>query len=177
MMRALGGFLCVAILACGASAEAQTTEDEAAVRGLPHAFSDAFNKHDGDALATMMADDVDFVTVGLTWLHGRADFEKYHTRLMVGRFKEITHTVLETSVRFIRPDVAMVYHSWAIQGDKNVDGSARPQRFGLMTMVAEKRNGKWFVAAVQNVNGPTGPIVRTPEAEDIKSPIVVPRPK
>jgi uncharacterized protein (TIGR02246 family) len=176
MMRALCGFLCLASLAFGASAEAQTKQDEAAVRGLPQAFSDAFNKHDGHALATIMADDVDFVTVGLTWLHGRADFEKYHTRLMVGRFKDITHTVLETRVRFIRPDVAVVHHSWTIQGDKNVDGSARPQRFGLMTMVAEKRNGNWLVAAVQNVNGPTDRS-RTPEAEDIKSPIVVPRPK
>jgi hypothetical protein len=57
-----------------------------------------------------------------------------------------------------------------------VDGSARPQRFGLMTIVAEKRNGTWLVAAVQNTNGPTDRS-STPEGEDIKSPIVVPRPK
>jgi uncharacterized protein (TIGR02246 family) len=118
MMKALSGFLCFAILAFGTCAEAQTKQDEAAVRELPQAFSMAFNKHDGHALAAIMADDVDFVTVGLTWLHGRADFEKYHTRLLVGRFKDITFTVLETHVRFIRPDVAVVHHSWAIQGDK-----------------------------------------------------------
>jgi hypothetical protein len=64
----------------------------------------------------------------------------------------------------------------SIQGDKNVDGSARPQRFGLTTIVAEKRNGTWLVAAVQNTNGPTDRS-STPEEDDIKSPIVVPRPK
>ena len=81
-------------------------------------------------------------------------------------------------MRFLRPDVAVVRHSWMAQGDRNVDGTARPQRFGLMTMVAEKRNGIWLVAAVQNTNGPTDATqVRTPEAQDIKSPIVVPRPK
>jgi uncharacterized protein (TIGR02246 family) len=175
-MRALCGFFCFAILASGTLAGAQTKQDEAAVRELPQAFSMAFNKHDGPALAAIMADDVDFVTVGLTWLHGRADFEKYHTRLMVGRFKNIAYTVLETHVRFIRPDVAVASHSWSIQGDKNVDGSARPQRFGLMTMVAEKRNGTWVVAAVQNTNGPTE-VSSAPEADDIKSPIVVPGPK
>jgi uncharacterized protein (TIGR02246 family) len=174
-MKAVSGFLCFAILALGTCAEAQSKQDEAAVRELPQAFSRAFNKHDGHALAAIMADDVDFVTVGLTWLHGRADFEKYHTRLMVGRFKDVTLTVLETRLRFIRPDVAVVHHSWAIQGDKNVDGSARPQRFGLMTIVAEKRNGTWLVAAVQNTNGPTDPSSAAPD--DIKSPIVVPRPK
>jgi hypothetical protein len=29
-----------------------------------------------------MADEVDFVTVGAVWLHGRPDFEKYHVRLL-----------------------------------------------------------------------------------------------
>jgi|SRR5688572_7825735 len=143
-MRAFWGALCLVVIGAGAPNAQQTTQDEAALRALPQAFSGAFNKHDGHALAAIMAEDVHFVTVGLTWLHGRADFEKYHTRLFAGRFKEITHTVLETHVQFVRPDVAVVRHSWAGQGDKNVDGSARPQRFGLMTMVADKRNGIWL---------------------------------
>ena len=79
-------------------------------------------------------------------------------------------------MQFVRPDVAVVRHSWKAKGDKNVDGSARPQRFGLMTMVADKRNGVWLVAAVQNTNGPTDATeTRTPEAQDMKSGIVVPR--
>jgi uncharacterized protein (TIGR02246 family) len=113
----------------------------------------------------------------LTWLHGRADFEKYHTRLLTGRFSGITHTVLDTDVRFIRSEVAVVRHSWSTASDVNPDGSPRPSRFGLMTMVAEKRNGTWLVVQVQNSNGPTDGPLRSPEAYDIKSPIVVPRPK
>jgi uncharacterized protein (TIGR02246 family) len=175
-MMKVYGCLCLAILALATSAAAQTKQDEAAVRALPNAFSAAFNKHDAHALAAIMTEDVDFVTVGLTWLPNRADFEKYHARLMADRFKDITHKVLETNVKFLRPDVAVVRHSWAIQGDKNVDGSARQPRFGLMTMVAEKRNGTWLVSQVQNVNAGTER-GRTPEASDIKSPIVVPKPK
>jgi uncharacterized protein (TIGR02246 family) len=68
-----------------------------------------------------MAEDVDFVTVSATWLSGRADFEKYHTRLLSGQFKESTGTPLETAVRFIRPDLALLHCSWRHQGDKNVD--------------------------------------------------------
>jgi hypothetical protein len=30
----------------------------------------------------------DFVNVGGDWLHGRADFKLYHTRLLSGRFRE-----------------------------------------------------------------------------------------
>jgi len=166
----------VVFLASVATAQAQTKEDEASLRRLPEAFSAAFNRHDGHQLAAIMAENVDFVTVGLTWLQGRADFETYHTRLFADRFKHIAHTVLETHVRFLRPDLAVVRHSWSAQGDKNVDGSARPTRYGLMTMVAEKRANNWLISSVQNVNGPTGAL--TPEATGIKTPpIVVPRPK
>ena len=58
---------------------AQTKSDEEVVRTLPQAFANAWAKHDGHELAKIMADDVDFVTVGATWLHGRPDFEKYHS--------------------------------------------------------------------------------------------------
>lgn len=165
------------LLSMAGASNAQAPADEAALRRLPEAFSDAFNNHDGRALASIMADDVDFVTVGLTWFHGRADFETYHTRLLRGRFKDISHKILQTHVRFIRPDVAVVRHSWTVQGDRNIDGSARAPRFGMMTMVAEKKDGAWIVAAVQNVNAPTGEAVAiSPETEGIKpGPIVVPR--
>ena len=70
---------------------AQTKPDEDAVRRLPQSFSDAWARHDGHELANIMADDVDFVTVATTYLHGRADFEKFHLRLLGGRFKESEH--------------------------------------------------------------------------------------
>src|SRR5215467_1815751 len=120
------------------SANAQTKADEEAVRKLPQAFCDAWANHDGHELAKIMADDVDFVTVATTYLHGRADFEKFHTRLLSGRFKEAAIKQIEITSRFLRPDMAVVHWSWKIEGDKNMDGTARQQpRYGLMTMVAE----------------------------------------
>ena len=96
----------------------QSKQDEEALRKLPDAFSAAFAKHDAHQLGQIMAENVAFVTVGLTWLQGRADFEKYHKRLLEGRFSQIVHKVLETHVQFIRPDVAVVRHSWAVSGDE-----------------------------------------------------------
>jgi uncharacterized protein (TIGR02246 family) len=136
------GLLAFMVLALGTIAEAKSKQDEEALRKLPQAFCDAWAKHDGHELAKIMAEDVDFVTVGATWFHGRADFEKYHTRLLDVRFKESTLAPLETAVRFIRPDLAVIHWSWSIQGDKNADGSARPPRFGLMTVLAEKESGR-----------------------------------
>jgi uncharacterized protein (TIGR02246 family) len=152
-------------------AAAQTKPDEEAVRKLPQAFCHAWGKHDGHELSEIMADDVDFVTVGATWLHGRSDFEKYHTRLLSGRFHESTVTPLETAVRFLRSDVAVIHWSWKIVGDKNPDGTARQPRYGMMTMVAEKHDDTWLVVVSQNDNSFPG---MAPEFEGIHTPMPIP---
>ena len=168
MKPALWGLL----LFFAAGASSQTKLDEDAVRRIPQAFSDAWAKHDGHELAKIMADDVDFVTVATTYLHGRDDFEKFHTRLLGGRFKESTITVLETTTRFLHPDLAVVHWSWRIAGDRNMDGTRREQpRYGMMTMVAEKRKGSWLVVVAQNTNAGLGV---PPELEGIKTPIAIP---
>ena len=158
-------------LAAISAARAQTKLDEEAVHNLPQAFSSAFSKHDGHQLAQIMADDVDFVTVGATWLHGKSDFEKYHTRLLNGRFHGVKFEVLQVAVRFLRPDIAIVHWSWTGTGDKNPDGTARKRRLGMMTMVAEQRAGSWLVVASQNDDSFPGV---APEFEGITTPMPMP---
>jgi uncharacterized protein (TIGR02246 family) len=163
-------WLSVLILFGGAFANAQTKSDEEAVRGLPRAFCAAWAKHDGHELSAIMAEDVDFVTVRGVWLKGRSNFEKYHSRLLTGRFRDATNTPLEIRVRFLRPDEAVIHWSWVIEGEKASDGSSRPKRFGLMTMVAKKADKDWKVIVAQNTNA--GPSVS--EADDIDLPIRLP---
>jgi uncharacterized protein (TIGR02246 family) len=165
-------FLCRLLLfLLAAGANAQRKADEEVVRRLPPAFSDAWAKHDGHELAKILADDVDFVTVATTYLHGRADFEKFHTRLLSGRFKEASITPLETTARFLRPDMAVVDGSFRIEGDKNADGTARLPRFGMMVMVAEKRNGRLARGGRPEHECGTG---LPPELQDMKTPIPIP---
>jgi uncharacterized protein (TIGR02246 family) len=170
-MKFLPGVLLLILLAATSNAFAQSKTDEEAVRRLPQDFCDAWAKHDGRSLAKMMADDVDFVTVATTYLHSRADFEKFHVRLLSGRFKDSILTPLETTTRFLRPDMAVVHWSWKIEGDKNPDGTARPARFGMMTLVAEKQSRNWLVVVGQNTNAILG---IPPELQDIKTPIAIP---
>jgi len=152
---------------------AQSKADEEAVRRLPQSFCEAWERHDGHALAKIMADDVDFVTVADVYLHGKADFEKFHVRLLSGRFKDSHTTPLQTTVRFLQPDIAVVHWSWRIDSDKNFDGTPRAPRFGMMTMIAQKRRGTWQVVVAQNTNSELG---TPPELQEIKNPIPVPGP-
>lgn len=173
-MKTQPACIAMAVMVASAPVCAQTEADHEALRQLPVAFSQAWAKQDGRALARIMAEDVDFVNVGAVWLHGRRDFETYHTRLLQGRFTGSTNIPLKTSIRFVRPDLATVRWSWAIEGDRDPDGTLRPKRFGLMTMLAEKRTGKWVVVAAQNTNAAAQP---PPEAHDIDSPIAMPHPE
>ena len=118
-----------------------------------------------------MAEDVDFVTVATTYLHGREDFETFHVRLLSGRFKDSTMTALKITTRFLRPDMAVVHWSWKIEGDKNFDGTARQPRYGMMTLVAEKKAGSWLVVVGQNTNAILGV---PPELRGITTPIAIP---
>jgi uncharacterized protein (TIGR02246 family) len=153
------------------AAHAANPNDEAAVRNIPQAFAAAWATHDGHELAKLMAEDVDLVNVGGDWLQGRADFELYHSRLLSGRFRESTLVPLQTVVRFLRPNLAVVHCSWKIQGDKSEDLTPRKPRFGLFTMVVEKRDAGWLIVEAQNTNWLPGP---NPELRGITPPIVFP---
>jgi len=163
--------LLVSVLVAECAVHAQNKRDEDAVRNIPQAWAAAWAKHDGHQLAKTMSEDVDFVNVGGDWLHGRPDFELYHTRLLSGRFRESTITPLETAVRFLRPNLAVLHWSWRVQGDRNEDLTPRKPRFGMFTMIAEKQRGEWLVVVAQNVNWDPGP---NPELNGIKPPIVFP---
>jgi len=164
-------FASLLIFDCAACAQSKT--DEAAVRNIPQAFAAAWAKHDGQQLARIMAENVDFVDVGADWLRGRADFALYHSRLLSVRFRDSTLTPLEISVRFLRPDLAVLHWSWRIEGDRNFDQTPRNPRFGLFTMIVAKTGGKWLVTVAQNTNRipPPNP---DPEMEGIKPGILFP---
>ncbi|HTG61271.1 MAG TPA: SgcJ/EcaC family oxidoreductase [Terriglobia bacterium] len=170
MKYLLSASLCF-LLASTSHALAQSKADEEAVGKLPQEFCEAWAKHDGHALAKIMAEDVDFVTVATTYLHGRTDFETFHVRLLSGRFKDSTISVLKTTTRFLRRDMAVVHWSWRIEGDKNADGTPRQPRYGMMTLVAEKKVGNWQVIVGQNTNAILGV---PPELQGIKTPIAIP---
>lgn len=130
-MRLLPNLL-FAFLVVPCAAHAQSRSDESAVRKIPQQFAAAWAKHSGHELAKITSEDIDFVNVGGDW-----------------RFRESTLEPLETVVRFLRPNLAVIHWSWKIQGDKNDDLTSRKPRFGLFTMIAEKKEAEWLIIEAQ----------------------------
>src|SRR5215203_487152 len=147
--------LLLVIVSIALPAAAQTkgnAKDEEAIKGITFKWQEAWNLHDIKALAALVAEDVDFITVGGAWQKNRKEFAAFHTQRHEMQFKESIWTTKKTTVEFIKSDVAVAHVEWGIVGDKDPDGTPRPPRRGIFTWVLEKRKGAWTIIASQNTN-------------------------
>jgi uncharacterized protein (TIGR02246 family) len=127
-------------------------KDTEAIKNIALKWQDDWNRHDMKALPALVAEDVDFITVGGVWQKNRKEFEEYHAKGHAMQFKESVWTTKNTTVKFIKSDIAVAHVEWVIQGDKDPDGTPRQQRQGIFTWVLERRKGAWLIIAAQNTN-------------------------
>lgn len=127
-------------------------KDRESIKSIALKWQDGWNRHDMKALAALMAEGVDFVTVSGTWQKSPKEFEEYYAKRHVMQYKESVWTLKSSEVKFIKPDVAMAHVEWSLKGDKDADGTPRQPRQGIFTWVLEKRKGKWLIIAAQNTN-------------------------
>jgi uncharacterized protein (TIGR02246 family) len=125
--------------------------DEEAVNAVVRAFEEAWNRHDMDSLANLFADDADFVNVRGRRL-GRAAIKEAHVASHTRIFKNSHLVIGETSVRFLKPDVAVARSRWDLTGHTTPAGQAAPPRKGFVTNVLVKSKGKWQIVVAQNTD-------------------------
>jgi uncharacterized protein (TIGR02246 family) len=130
-------------------------EDEKPVRALLEALSDAFAKLDAHAFSMVFHDDADFTNVWGMTAHGRKAIEEFHRPLLEGdgsglvpSFKHAETKVLDTRVRFLRPDA-----TWTQTGAVQ-NGHDMGVRKGLLMLVATKEQGGWGIAVMHNMDLP-----------------------
>jgi uncharacterized protein (TIGR02246 family) len=126
-----------------------TKADEDAIREIELRFNAAWDRHDPDGMVESLDDDANFVTVNGAWTKTRADFRDLMRRLHgpQGPFRASSRETPEMHVRFLAPDVAVMYTRFHIYGD--VD---EPERTSIGTRVLRKHDGRWWTVAVQNTD-------------------------
>ena len=123
---------------------------EAAIRAVVEAFMDSWNRHDMEAHAAVFAVDADFVDVFGTLLRGRREIHEQQGQRHTARFSKSTVRTLDLSIRFIRPDVAIVHHWWEMIGDAGPDGKGAPPRKGIFSFVVSGQGDHWEFQAAHN---------------------------
>ena len=128
-----------------------TSPDSGPVSGLVQRWERAWNRHDMDDAASLVAPDVDFVNVAGLWLKGREEFLSWHRALHAMQMRRSVWTTLGSQARALHEGAWLAHVEWAIAGDLDLDGAPRQPRRGHFMWVV--RNGvEPHILAAQNTN-------------------------
>jgi len=126
--------------------------DEVGVIAVVHGIEDAWNRHDMDAFGKLFASDADFVNVrGMRWV-GREEITKAHAAVHATIFKTSTLKIEDTTVRFLKPDVATARSVCTLTGQMSPNGQLVPSRTTILTHVLVRADGRWLIVLTQNTD-------------------------
>jgi uncharacterized protein (TIGR02246 family) len=117
-------------------------------------FEQAWNKHDANALSLLFASDADFTNVFGMPAHGREAIEQFHAPMFSSMFKSSILTIVETKIRFIKPDVAAVDAHLKMNGATDPTGNPWPDRKGLMNFIMTPDHSGWVITVMHNMDIP-----------------------
>jgi uncharacterized protein (TIGR02246 family) len=125
---------------------AQASRPEALVDG----FVRAWNAHDVKALGELFTEDADFVTDQGKWWKGRAWIQSQLERAHSTRLKTTMMVETNTTVRLVRPDVAVMRFEWEVSGELGADDKLLITRHGIMQIVAVNQPSGWRIVSAQD---------------------------
>lgn len=131
--------------------------EEASIRNVLAAFTEAWNVHDAYAFSMAFAEDADFTNVRGMSAHGRTEIAKFHAPVFATVFNESHQKIVNERIRFIKPDVAAVDAWWEMMGAKTRDGKLIPLRKGLLNFLMSKTDGRWLITVMHNMDLPVTP--------------------
>ena len=137
--------------------------DERAIRDIVAKTEAAWNAGDAAGFCAAMADDVDFINVVGEHRHGREAVERAHRFIFDTLYKGSRVRFAVDGIRFVRPDVALVFIHARLNArvqlsavasatrqiqmsDESHESEARP------TMVMHEDGGNWRIVAFQNTS-------------------------
>src|SRR3569623_259184 len=129
-----------------------SVSDNAAVAGLAHGFTRAWNEHDMEAFGRLLADDAEFVNVAGMWWRGRREIQGAHAQTHATFFRLSTLYGEIASLKFLSPEVALMHISWRLVGQLDPAGNVGEPRNGVLVLTAIRAGSDWKIAAAQNVN-------------------------
>lgn len=160
-------FLALPIFALAVQLGAQPSADERAIRDIVADENATWNKGDAVGYSRHFADAGTFTNIRGQFFTGHEPFLKQHQVIFEGIFKNTTLSQDVVSLKFIRPDVAIVETLSAVAGMTQAPpGVTRDEKGRLRTrllQVLAKENGIWKIVAYHNVDVKPGTPVPEPK--------------
>jgi uncharacterized protein (TIGR02246 family) len=132
-------------------------EDSAGHRAIlevGHALQDAWNRGDAAGYASLFTEDASFVAWNGLHGYGRQAIGDAHRPLLAGPLAGSRLVVGEPeSLRFVRPDVAIMVTSGAVT--RADQAGTRPDHESVQTFVLVENGGRWRITAFHNTRRQT----------------------
>lgn len=125
-------------------ASAMTAEKE--VRALYQTFTEAWNRHDVNALGSMWIPEGDHLEPDGRGVRGQSSVADLLKEQHASVFKKTSLALKIDSVWLVTADVALADGTYEITGIVAPDGSAVPKRAGHLTSILVRKDGKWWIA-------------------------------
>lgn len=139
-----------------ASAAAQSTEDEAAIRQIVEAQEAAWNAGDGDAYARDVSSEVSFTNLFGMVMYGAPAFAERHALILETFYKGTRKKHSVRKIRFLTQEVAVVDIDNELSNIREMPPGIRVPDGGVLKsqlmQVFAKREGRWIVEAYHNVD-------------------------
>ena len=118
---------------------------EQTIKSRTKEFDEAWNKHDAQAVAAYYTTDGDIVTDDGNTLKGREGIQETLTDAFGGGLKDSTLKTTVSTVRLIKPDVAIV------DADADIKtGDAEARKIHLISVLVHK-DGKWLTETTRAI--------------------------
>lgn len=142
---------------CSVGVAQKNTDEQKAIELQIDAFITSWNKHDFSDMKNYIAEDCDFVNaVGCHW-KGREEVQYAHQAFHESVLKNTPMEKRSVTIRFLKPDVAIVHLLWHIglitipSAHSSRQGKPDGDNDDLATIVFVKRKGIWLITAMENV--------------------------
>lgn len=168
------GFVCLVFIFLSsypAMTNAQSSKDkktdETQIGNVLVAFAAAWNAHDMSKFSELFTPDADWVNIrGSRW-KGVEEIKKNHVEIHNRFYSKSRLEFVETSVRMITKDVAVIH------AKEIISGSDVPKQAGIsdesqMSLIVVRRDGKWLITSGQNTNVAPSPPKNVSESKKIK---------
>ena len=123
------------------------TTDEAAIQAILQQFENAWNAYDSVSLAALFAEEANFIHIFGGQLDGRTAIEAAHRVIFDTIYRGSHASFMLRSIRFVRPDVAVVFARAHVKFKENSEMREIETR---PTLIVVKEQAKWQIVAFQN---------------------------
>ena len=136
----------LAVIACAIERPIAQEKAEDAIREALQAYATAWNASDSRTIASLYTVDADYTGFGSVMTRGRDEISQRYESLFTGAYAGSHLAVAMSSLRFLKPDVALVDGSFDLADIRQSDGSSQVAK-GLFVAIMTNDDGQWRFTA------------------------------